>query len=108
MMPDSSSTLQRAVITDSLPRAFDSFANRCNRPSPRGVATKNSTVPSSGVSDELRKYPQDMLSSPLDVREARFTLVPGGPVADGTSGGAAGSLSTGNYSFGSNGYVGGL
>jgi nickel/cobalt exporter len=74
----------------------------------QGVATKNSTVPSSAVSDELRKYPQDMLSSPLDVREARFTLVPGGPVADGTSGGAAGSLSTGNYSFGSNGYVGGL
>jgi nickel/cobalt transporter (NicO) family protein len=74
----------------------------------QGVATKNSTVPSSGVSDELRKYPQDMLSSPLDVCEARFTLVPGGPVADGTSGGAAGSLSTGNYSFGSNGYVGGL
>ena len=43
-----------------------------------GISTKDSTAPSSGVSDELRKYPQDMLSSPLDVREARFTLVPGG------------------------------
>ena len=70
----------------------------------QGVATKSSTVPSSGVSDELRKYPQDMLSSPLDVREARFTLVPG----EGTSGGPAGNPSTGDYSFGSNGYIGRL
>ena len=40
-----------------------------------GVAIKDSTAPATGVSDGLRKYPQDMLSSPLDVREARFTLV---------------------------------
>jgi nickel/cobalt transporter (NicO) family protein len=66
----------------------------------RGIVTKDSSVPSSGVSDELRKYPQDMLSSPLDVGEATFTLVPGdGSGADG----AAGNLSTGDYSFGSGG-----
>jgi nickel/cobalt transporter (NicO) family protein len=70
----------------------------------QGVAIKYSTAPSSSVSDELRKYPQDMLSSPLDVREARFTLVPG----EGTSGGPAGNPSTGDYSFGSNGYIGRL
>ena len=29
------------------------------------------------MSNELRSYPQDMLSSPLDVREASFTLAPG-------------------------------
>jgi nickel/cobalt transporter (NicO) family protein len=70
-----------------------------------GVSTKDSTAPSPGVSDELRKYPQDMLSSPLDVREARFTLVPGGgPAADDP----ARNLATGDYSFGSNGYVGRL
>ena len=47
-----------------------------------GVAVKNSTVPAEGVSDELRSYPKDMLSSPLDVRGATFTLVPG----DGSGG----------------------
>jgi nickel/cobalt transporter (NicO) family protein len=71
----------------------------------QGISTKDSTAPSSGVSDELRKYPQDMLSSPLDVREAEFTLVRGGgPVADDTHS----NLTTGDYSFGSNGYVGRL
>ncbi len=48
---------------------------------------------------------KDMLSSSLDVREARFTLVPGGgPAADEP----ARNLATGDYSFGSNGYVGRL
>ena len=71
-----------------------------------GVAIKGSTVPSAGVSDELRKYPNDMLSSPLDIREAKFTLVPGkGPVADGTVGRAAERSNTGNYGFKSNGYI---
>jgi nickel/cobalt exporter len=71
----------------------------------QGISIKDSTAPSSGVSDELRKYPQDMLSSPLDVRKARFTVVPGGgPAAEDTSR----NLATGDYSFGSNGYVGRL
>jgi nickel/cobalt transporter (NicO) family protein len=71
-----------------------------------GVAIKRSTAPSAGVSDELRKYPSDMLSSPLDIREAKFTLVPGeGSVADGTVGQAARSFDTSNYSFKTNGYI---
>ncbi|HEX5699856.1 MAG TPA: hypothetical protein VFX77_04360, partial [Rubrobacter sp.] len=43
-----------------------------------GVAIRNSTVQAKSVSNELRSYPQDMLSSPPDVREATFTLVDGG------------------------------
>jgi nickel/cobalt exporter len=71
-----------------------------------GVAIKGSTAPSSGVSDELRKYPGDVLSSPLDIQEATFTLVPGeGSVADGPVGEAARDYSTSNYSFASNGYI---
>ena len=55
-----------------------------------GIAVKDSSAPSSGVSDELRRYPQDMLSSPLDIQEATFTLVPGEEsVADGPVGEAA-------------------
>jgi nickel/cobalt exporter len=66
-----------------------------------GVAIKGSSAPSAGVSDELRKYPNDMLSSPLDIRRAKFTLAPGeGSVADGPVGEAAR-----NYSFKSNGYI---
>jgi nickel/cobalt exporter len=71
-----------------------------------GVAIKDSTAPSAGVSDELRKYPSDMLSSPLDIREGKFTLVPGeGSVADGTVGHAAQSFDTSNYGFKTNGYI---
>jgi nickel/cobalt transporter (NicO) family protein len=71
-----------------------------------GVAIKGSTVPSAGVSDELRKYPNDMLSSPLDIRGAKFTLVSGkGSVADSTVGRAAERFNTGNYGFKSNGYI---
>jgi ABC-type nickel/cobalt efflux system permease component RcnA len=47
-----------------------------------GVALRDSTVPASDQSDELRSYPRDMLTSPLDVREAR---------ASATFEGAAGS-----------------
>src|SRR5918994_1386626 len=71
----------------------------------QGISAKGSMAPSSGVSDELRKYPQDMLSSPLDVREARFMLVPGGESAAGDT---AHDLATSDYSFGSNGYLGRL
>ena len=36
-----------------------------------GVALNNATVPVQDQSDELRNYPQDMLTNPLNVREAR-------------------------------------
>jgi nickel/cobalt transporter (NicO) family protein len=42
-----------------------------------GVAIKNSTVQAMSVSDELRSYPRDMLSSPPDIREATFTIAAG-------------------------------
>jgi nickel/cobalt transporter (NicO) family protein len=71
----------------------------------QGISIINSTVPSSGVSGGLQEYPQDMLSSPLDVRVARFTLIPGGGPAAGDT---ARNLATGDYGFGSNGYVGRL
>ncbi len=43
-----------------------------------GVAINDSTVQAKSVSDELRSYPRDMLSSPPDIREATFTLAAGG------------------------------
>jgi len=41
-----------------------------------GARLLRSTAPSSSVSEALRRYPQDMLTSPLDETEARFTFTP--------------------------------
>ena len=43
-----------------------------------GVSLKNSPVPAASISDELRKYPNDLLSSPLDVRTATLDVAAGG------------------------------
>lgn len=42
-----------------------------------------STVPAEGISNELRSYPQDLLSSPLDRRQADFGFAVAGSVAAG-------------------------
>ena len=41
-----------------------------------GVTLFNSTVPPEDITDELRTYPADLLSSPLDVRQAGFRFHP--------------------------------
>jgi nickel/cobalt exporter len=41
-----------------------------------GAALLTSSAPAQSVTNALRVYPQDMLASPLDVTEARFTFVP--------------------------------
>ena len=62
-----------------------------------GVGLEGSTVPARSLSDGLRSYPQDLLSSPLDVRTASFTYGPGpseasaGPACEGSAGGSTGS-----------------
>jgi nickel/cobalt transporter (NicO) family protein len=61
-----------------------------------GVGLAGSTVPARSVSDALRSYPRDLLSSPVDVREASFTYGPGSseasasPMCAGSSGGSVG------------------
>ena len=40
-----------------------------------GVALLESTAPTEDVTDELRTYPDDLLSSPLDVSEVGFTFI---------------------------------
>jgi len=66
-----------------------------------GVALRESTVPQQDESDELRHYPDDMLSSPLDVREARLTFAPGagGPVASHSAARGQGVLGRAGDSF---------
>ncbi|MGH4032761.1 nickel/cobalt transporter [Actinomycetota bacterium Odt1-20B] len=51
-----------------------------------GVRLAASDVPERSVSGELRRYPDDLLSDPLDVRAARLRVAPGdGPGAGGMS-----------------------
>ena len=42
-----------------------------------GARVSDASAPEQSVSDELRAYPKDQLSSPLDVRSARASVVPG-------------------------------
>src|SRR4051812_16777289 len=42
-----------------------------------GVRLADADVPTTSVTDGLRSYPQDLLSSPLDVRTASATFAPG-------------------------------
>jgi ABC-type nickel/cobalt efflux system permease component RcnA len=42
-----------------------------------GVTLVHAPVPARSVSDQLRHYPNDLLTSPLDVRSVRLTVVPG-------------------------------
>jgi ABC-type nickel/cobalt efflux system permease component RcnA len=51
-----------------------------------GVRLPDAPVPSESVSDELRTYPEDLLSSPLDVRAVTLATEPG--AGGGTSGAA--------------------
>ncbi|NJC66780.1 High-affinity nickel-transporter [Planosporangium flavigriseum] len=55
-----------------------------------GVRLIDSPLPSSSVSDRLRSYPADLLSSALDVRTAALRVEPAGPGAH-AGGGSAGS-----------------
>ena len=47
------------------------------RPGAAGTAIQSSSVPSEDVTNELRQYPTDLLNSPLNVREAQLSFVPG-------------------------------
>ena len=61
-----------------------------------GAQIGGATVPTQDVTNELRNYPKDLISSPLDVREARFTLTPGsGPGNVDISGSGAKKIATG-------------
>lgn len=49
-----------------------------------GVRLLDSPVPSRSISDELRNYPEDLLTSPLDVRSVSLATEPGDDGSAGT------------------------
>jgi ABC-type nickel/cobalt efflux system permease component RcnA len=52
----------------------------------QGVGLPESPVPERSVSDELRNYPDDLLTEPLDVRDVTLRTVPGGASSTGPGG----------------------
>jgi ABC-type nickel/cobalt efflux system permease component RcnA len=50
-----------------------------------GMTLSGSSVPATSVSNRLTSYPKDLLSSPLDVRNATMTARPGGAPLAGTA-----------------------
>jgi ABC-type nickel/cobalt efflux system permease component RcnA len=51
------------------------------RPATSGTQITQSSVPAQDTTNELRRYPEDLLNSPLSVREARLAFVPGAVAA---------------------------
>jgi nickel/cobalt transporter (NicO) family protein len=65
-----------------------------------GVALRDSTAPQSDQSDELRTYPDDMLSNPLNMRQVSFTLALGAATdASQVSGAAQPAMARADDSF---------
>jgi nickel/cobalt exporter len=72
-----------------------------------GIRIVDSPVPERSVSDELRAYPDDLLSSPVDVRSATFRAEPGpgsGP-GSGSAGGGPDPAALGGGGSGATGLV---
>ncbi len=61
---------------------------RSRRRAPTASRVTGSDVPARSVTDGLRAYPDDLLSSPLDVREASVSFAPGSGDAVAGDGGA--------------------
>ena len=57
-----------------------------------GISLRNSPVPATSISDALRRYPNDLLSSPLDQRSADISVTPG---ADASTYAAARGVTSG-------------
>lgn len=68
-----------------------------------GAALSGSSLPVAGISDELRTYPSDLLTTPPDVRAASFTTVAG----SGSAPAAPGAVGVAGSPFGSSGPLAG-
>jgi ABC-type nickel/cobalt efflux system permease component RcnA len=55
------------------------------RPGATGTQISRSSVAADDVTHELRQYPDDLLNSPLNVREARLSFIPGAAKGGGLS-----------------------
>jgi ABC-type nickel/cobalt efflux system permease component RcnA len=68
-------------------------------PGDSATVLQSASVPSTDVTDGLRQYPEDLLNSPLDVRQAQLTVAPSGPSEAPTTIVSAAKLPGGNAVF---------
>jgi nickel/cobalt transporter (NicO) family protein len=78
---DATSTVELSFRDDNDPTRIG-WREIIARPGAAGTAIQRSSVPADDVTNELRQYPADLLSSPLNVREAHLSFVPGIAVAE--------------------------
>ena len=78
--PDPSATVDLVFRDDNDPTRIG-WREIIARPGADGTEIHAANVPAQDATNELRQYPEDLLSSPLTVREARLTFVPGAAAA---------------------------
>jgi nickel/cobalt transporter (NicO) family protein len=73
---DATSTVDLAFRDDNDPTRIG-WREIIARPGATGTSIAHSSVPAEDTTRELRQYPEDLLNSPLNVRAAQLSFVPG-------------------------------
>ncbi|HEY3061652.1 MAG TPA: sulfite exporter TauE/SafE family protein [Chloroflexota bacterium] len=87
-LPSAAATPVDVVYRDDNDPARLGWREIIARPGAAGTTLQQTTVPTEDVTNELRSYPEDMLNSPVSVREARLSFVPGAAAARPVLGGS--------------------
>ena len=74
--PDPGATVELAFRDDNDPTRIG-WREIVARPGTSSTELLRTSVPAEDATNELRRYPEDLLNSPLSVREARLSFVPG-------------------------------
>jgi ABC-type nickel/cobalt efflux system permease component RcnA len=77
---DPSSTVDLVFRDDNDPTRIG-WREIIARPGAAGTEIQQTSVPQQDTTNELRQYPEDLLNSPVTVREARLSFVPGAAAA---------------------------
>jgi len=80
LQADTTSTVELSFRDDNDPSRIG-WREITARSGAAGTTIEQSNVPAEDVTHELRQYPEDLLNSPLNVREARLSFIPGAAAA---------------------------
>jgi nickel/cobalt transporter (NicO) family protein len=80
LQADATSTVELSLRDDNDPSRIG-WREIIARSGAAGTTIEQSNVPAEDVTRELRQYPEDLLNSPLNVREARLSFIPGAATA---------------------------
>src|SRR5262249_56962919 len=80
LQADTTSTVELAFREDNDPSRIG-WREITARSGAAGTTIEQSNVPAEDVTHELRQYPEELLNSPVNVREARLSCIPGAAAA---------------------------